>query len=285
MTTHRAVQDALYDYATNTLAPEEQATIERHLEHCDECRSELNGLRELLHLIPTRELSPDTERYDTYWQNFAGSVTDAIGNSKPRHRFDPAGWVDSLFHFEPRYVYAAAGVFVFLVALTTFLINRNAPRQDIAAHQPERVTPPTQQAIDSGFTSARELRGIPVQRVNQYFRKSKMLLVGLTNFRPVDGENVDLSTERRVSRDLIHEARYLRDQPIDPRSRRLMKDLEVILIELENLEGKENLPNVEIIRSGIRRENLLFKIRLAETMYDSTQFVVAGNQYTREETP
>jgi hypothetical protein len=46
-----------------------------------------------------------------------------------------------------------------------------------------------------------------------------------------------------------------------------------------------DLPDIEIISSGIRRENLLFKIRLAEAMYDSAQFVTTADHYSREDAP
>jgi hypothetical protein len=116
---------------------------------------------------------------------------------------------------------------------------------------------------------------VPVQRAGQYFRKSKMLLVGLTNMKTDLAEPPDFSSEQRLSRDLIHEARYLKQQPLDSRSRRLVSDLEKILIEVENIKGHDDLPDVEIIRSGIHQENLLFKIRMAEAMLDSAGFITA----------
>ena len=57
-----------------------------------------------------------------------------------------------------------------------------------------------------------------------------------------------------------------------------MNDLEKILIELANIEEHRDLPNVEIVRGGIRQENLLFKIRMAEAMYDSSEFTYANEQ-------
>ena len=52
---------------------------------------------------------------------------------------------------------------------------------------------------------------------------------------------------------------------MEARSARLIGDLEKILIELANIEEDQDIPNVEMIRSGIRRENLLFKIRMTES--------------------
>ena len=111
------------------------------------------------------------------------------------------------------------------------------------------------------------------ERMERYLRKSKILLVGLSNMKTDAGHPLDLSAEREASRSLIKEARYLQTQDIDRRSARLISALNKILIELANLEEHNDIPGVEIIRGGINQENLLFKIRMAEAMNDST----AGN--------
>jgi len=55
--------------------------------------------------------------------------------------------------------------------------------------------------------------------------------------------------------------------------------MERILIELANLEEEADLPNVELIQSGIHRENLLFKIRMANPVYDTTRILYARDSY------
>src|SRR5258708_35821753 len=108
--------------------------------------------------------------------------------------------------------------------------------------------------------------------MHQYFRRSKILLIGLANIHQDQQGEVDLTADRRTSRSLVQEARYLEDQPLDHRSARLIGDLQKILIELANTKGRNGMPEVQILQGGIHRENLLFKIRMAETMFDSTQF-------------
>ena len=98
-----------------------------------------------------------------------------------------------------------------------------------------------------------------------YFRKSKILLVGISNISANKGERIDLSTERQAARELIQQARYLDNRFLDDRSQQLIKALERILLELANMEQHANVPDVEIVRSGIHDENMLFKIRMAES--------------------
>jgi hypothetical protein len=71
--------------------------------------------------------------------------------------------------------------------------------------------------------------------------------------------------EKEAARQLVQQARYLDSKSLDDRSRALVGALERILIELANMEEQADLPDVEIVRSGIRHDNMLFKIRMAES--------------------
>ncbi len=105
----------------------------------------------------------------------------------------------------------------------------------------------------------------PVQEaVGDYLTSSRMLLVGISNLSPEEGQPIDLGVERTAARSLVLQARLLSVEPLDERSRLLVEELERILIELANLEESADLPDVEMIRTGVRQQNLLFKIRMAE---------------------
>ena len=91
-----------------------------------------------------------------------------------------------------------------------------------------------------------------------------MLLVGIANLNPEEGKPLDLGIERKAARSLVLQARLLSERSIDERSRELLQELERILIELANLEETADVPEVEMIRTGMRQQNILFKIRMAE---------------------
>ena len=57
-----------------------------------------------------------------------------------------------------------------------------------------------------------------------------------------------------------------------------MDDMERILIELSNVEGHNDPSDMSIIRSGIHHENLLFKVRMAEARYDSSNVLHASDR-------
>jgi hypothetical protein len=100
--------------------------------------------------------------------------------------------------------------------------------------------------------------------VRDYFERSRTLLIGVANIPAADGDKIDLSVERTAARGLVRQARYLGDKPLDSRSQELIRELERVLIELANMEEQADVPEVEMIRTGMHQQNLLFKIRMAE---------------------
>lgn len=278
MMRHGDIQLLLYEYLNDELSSQDRAAVDDHLSTCTDCARELKSLREALALLPPPVTPPSEERAGEFWNAFASSVVEKIAEQK-RARKNPfvelIDLLEDVLLLRPRLVYAVIGsaavLFVALAIWTLYPrtnvdVAGNMPKLDSVSleHKSQPVT----------FVRDPQLL-VPDRRVSQYFRKSKMLLVGLTNMKTERGEPLDFSSERRLSRDLIREARYLRQQPLDGRSRRLMSDLEKILIELKNVEERSDLPDIDIIRSGIHQENLLFKIRMAEAMFDSSRFITA----------
>jgi hypothetical protein len=66
---------------------------------------------------------------------------------------------------------------------------------------------------------------------------------------------------------LLDECRSLKRTPLDPRSERLINDMEKIFLKVANSGDENGFPELELIRDGIERENLLYKIRRAEATY------------------
>jgi hypothetical protein len=206
---------------------------------------------------------PSDRRPDEFWERFALRIESRIrqdGRTLRQAESSAWGFVRSFFVLHR---FQIAGVMA-LLFLAIVLWNW----RDVFKQGEVHIPPDEQPAV---------FEPPPADRVTQYFRKSKVLLVGLANMKP-SGETLDLTVERRASRELIREARYLRQQPLDSRSAHLIDDLQKIMIELANLEETHDAPDVDIIRSGIRRENLLFKIRRAEAVRDPIR--VANARYS-----
>lgn len=264
MTRHGRIRKLLYDYLHGGLPPTEQERVRQHVASCAHCESELQLLRQVTATLPIL-VEADKERSEAFWATFPSRVEQRIRTAPaPRNTLWKA--LESALVARPRLAFSMAGGLALLCAAVftwNLFSTRLADTRDNVAHMP--VEPAQQTA-----TSA---------ELAQYLRRSKVLLVGIANMKQEEGRPVDLGIERRTSRELVQEARLLRQQPLDEYSAHLVDNLQRILIELANIEEQTDLHDVEILRGGIRKENLLFRIRMAEALYDSARYVNAKADY------
>ncbi|MEO8167236.1 MAG: zf-HC2 domain-containing protein, partial [bacterium] len=256
---HSAVQTSLYDFLQNQLSEEEHGSVQQHLAECASCARELTQLRQTLSTLPSLESIPD--KGEGFFNALAVRIETAIREEqKPRQNVftEFIQKAQSFVTLRPAYAYSFGGALAMIILAVFFFVRQPERHVEYAANE--------QPLSDYEFARLRAQ-----QRMGNYLQKSKTLLVGIANMKESDQGDVDFSAERKLSRTLVHEARYLKSQPIDERSARLVRDLQKILIELANLEKTNDLPNVEMIRTGINQENLLFKIRMAEASLDTNR--------------
>jgi hypothetical protein len=258
MNTHKKIQELLYEYLRNELGETERAKVEQHVASCARCKAEMENLQDTLQMIPSSALDASKGRTEEYWRNFSLSVERKINDPKPlkkRQLLSVGDMIEHMF-FTPRpYITAFGGALAVLVCailVWSLFEHKEATNRELADNATEQLALP-----DSTN-----------QRVYQYVKQTKMVLVGISNMKPISGATYDVSVEQAKSRKLIHEARYLENQPLDERTAKLIDDLQKILIELANMKAQGNAPNVDIIRGGVHEENLLFKIRMAEDTYN-----------------
>jgi hypothetical protein len=263
MNSHRHIRLLLYDYAAGQLEPERYTLVQHHLERCTGCREECAELQAMLQRLPA-EPNPAASLPPAFWQELLTEVTAQLP-ARPKRRITPVWFSDWMeFISIPRHhaIIGTATVLVLGAILSGMWF----------AHRPEPA--PTQTAAATPAASRPPAPAVNT-RMKDYLRKSKALLVGLNNMPLEKGSTVDFSVERTTSRALLHEVRYLKDQPLDGRSAALISDLEKIQIALANSRGRDDIPGLRLIRGGIQEENLLFKIRIAETVFtrleDETQ--------------
>jgi len=260
MLMHTEIKIQMYDYLKGELTGGEAAKVRRHVDSCRECASELSELENFIERSASFFMNPSEERPSAYWENFATEVERKIQPlDQTGKRYSRTLLEDILFFLIPKRIspYAFSAAMALLVAALTFWKLASPP-----LHKEVKQIPAVQVISPN-----------PDERVGQYLRKSRALLVGISNFKAERGQPRDMSAERKISRQLVHEARYLKHQPMDLRSAELIGDMEKILIKLANLREKNDVPDVELIRSGIHQDNLLFKIRMAEARYDTGRYI------------
>ena len=257
MMVHRTARRHLYEYMEHSLEAQLHRAVEIHLQRCPRCTAELKDLEETAGMI---QRSPGDTLPDEYWDSLIEGAVNRIRereyhsgatlNSPPRR-------IHSVGLFRRPALSLALGATVCVVA--AFFIMR-------AARTPEQYHLATVQNVHDDTNSGIEAR------TDRYLRRSQALLVGLVNMKASDNQTVDLTVEKEVSRSLIREARFLKNAQLDPASARIVYDIEPILVELANAQPAEGQPAVHLIRDGIFERNLLFKVRMAGLMRDSTRF-------------
>ena len=259
---HAKAQRQLYEYLQDELPAADRARLEEHLRSCARCARALTGIRDASGLLSRPATLPSDERSDQFWEAFADRVLERI-------RTASAPSVRGRARIEllriPWLLYKRA-----ILAGTATV----AVAMVLIALWPAREQQPTD-ASGAAMTES----PLDVQtdlRMDHYLRRSKVLLVGLANLKTSVDHPADISVERRASRELAEETRYLKQLPLDRQSARLLNDLDKIFIGLSNIEESRNPQEVEMIRGGIHRQNLLFKVRMAEAMYNQARIVNAS---------
>jgi hypothetical protein len=278
---HSQVRSVLYEYVRGELPRDELAGVADHLASCRRCARDADAIRATMELTGGHTSTASDQRSAEFWNGFATSVERRIQSAGPRRNRAILNIVDTVagfFTLRPQSIAALGGVIALVVSalLLTRSVDNNRVHPPSSGEVRENpVQPPSSAAIGE-----KPVQVLPVdERIGDYFRRMKVLLVGIMHLKGDEDHPINLSSESKVSRELLDQGRYLKNQPLDIRSAKLVDDLQKVLIPLANAREQEALPNVELIRSGIHKGNLLFKIRMAEAVCDSSRFISVGETY------
>jgi hypothetical protein len=251
---HGEARKLMYEYVQGELESAQARLLEEHIARCNKCYGELQLVKVSIRMISVRPAKPSDERSPEFWARFVETVGQRTESEKTHPAAVNPIWDEiwSVMTFRRSLVLSAVGVAA--VAVIALLLWTSVP----GIHVDE------QPAMAIGGVKADSVR----LELANYFRTSKILLVGISNISLERGEHIDISAEKQAARKLIQQARYLDNRVSDERSHQLIKAMERILLELANMEQKVDLPDVEIVRSGIHQENMLFKIRMAESEFN-----------------
>ena len=133
-------------------------------------------------------------------------------------------------------------------------------------------TPPTPEVPIANETTQPLLSAQQVALQNstwEYVERSELLILGLINFDPETDSQAGFRVERnqQISEELIQQASVLKPALDDAKQRRLgelVADLEVILMQIANLETTYDVPEIDMIKSGVDRRGILLKIDVEE---------------------
>lgn len=272
MKTHEEIQDVLYDFVMGDLSASAMDDVRVHLHSCGKCRSSVNELEQLVTAVPRPKERPSGLLDDTHWIALAARIEQHLPPVSPSGEAHALTLRERIrmFFLPPRPAFALALAAAAIAVATTFMLLPRSNDEPVVA---DTGSPPT---------PIEELK-TPDADILAHLRRSKNLLVGLSS-KPADPEaGTDLSVEREASRRLLADNRRYRSEMLDPQSSQVLADLERIMIEVSNTREHAPAADIDLIQQGIRQQNLLFKVRMAEQLSSRGIVVRASGHMMREE--
>ncbi len=240
-------EDRFVDALYGELDPSNQQALDEHLKECSRCTELFASMQKTLHIMDGRE---HPELPQEYWNQYDQSLQKRMADAKPQNvRWHSFGKI-------PGWALKAAAAFI-LIGVGV-LIGRYY------------MTPTTQPQISQNPRIAPTVQRVSMDpETKRFLDRSQVLLIGVVNLEPdADGNySEDLTAQKKVSRDLIHEASVIKTNLKGPDKRRLnelVSDLELIMLQIANLETEHDQPEIEMVKSGVDRKGVLFKINLEQ---------------------
>jgi len=245
--------DALY----KELKPEKKGFLESHIQDCPKCQSEFNEMSSTLKILNKRVR---TEPKPDFWEGYWGRLADRMEKEKVSESKNMKWWntlVRTLQH-SPRWAYQATAAICLVI--TGIFIGRALFSPDLLKIQ----------QISPSRSIAQKERGTDlIQRTQDYLERSKLMLLAIINFdsETEDSYALNLPYQQQVSRELVLEAGWLKNELAESRQKllqELIADLEVILLQIANLESNPDTSTIEMVKNGVKSRRILLKINLAE---------------------
>jgi hypothetical protein len=200
---------------------------------------------------------PGQEFWDGYWKRLAGRMEEERAGEEESRSWGKA--LSRIWSLRARWAFQAAAALALIIA--GIFVGRtifSPPRVPLEVARQAVQAPPVQPGQDD-----------PVLRARNYVDRSKLVLLALVNYDPrsEDPYGLDLPLQKQVSQQLVKQAGGLKSDLKDPSQRRLRElvvDLETILLQIANLESKNDLEAVEFVKQGVENRGLLLKINLNE---------------------
>jgi hypothetical protein len=225
--------------------------FDAHLKECAQCRALYQTMQKTLNVMDERvrpELSSDYwERYDESLKNRLKAPQSKEGKVIFFQKIP--GWA---LKAAAAFILVAVGILIgrfYMAPSTPNFVQENPRPQVPAAPQIQRTS------LDP--------------ETKRFLERSEILLVGIVNLEPDENStySTDLTAQRKMSRELIQQAPIIKANLKGPERRRmtqLVSDLELILLQIANLEAENDVPEIELVKSGVDRKGVLFKINVEQ---------------------
>ena len=262
-TCHR-IEELIVESASAELSAADRELVTTHLASCESCAAFAASVRNVISGV--RE-SPHVDPGEVYWDRYYGRLLDRMEQRGNAVAPTGASTLERLrAAFTPRYTIPAAVRQAFVAVI---LVGIGVVIGRLALTEPTEapIEPMAQVDLSAAATRA---------QAYDYIARSKTLLIGLANFDPRDEDPALLNLPRRqeIAARLVSEAGTLKSDlgaADQHRLEELIRDLELILMQIANIEENHDIPEIEILQSGLDRSGVLFRINVEEMRRDEPE--------------
>jgi len=245
----RLFEKALYNELTST----EEKIFMEHINSCPSCRLKFQELKEtLIELKKYKRPEPDQYFMNNFWETLQPKLS--VKESTQQNR-----WTNFIYFFRSDFNWKyqlAGGIAILVIGLFIgkyFLAERGDNNQAVTSNKSELAVSEAKADLDAA----------------KYIERSKILLLGIVNFDPSkdDAETINLPHIKNISKQLANEAPALKadlNEPSQQQVKRLVSNLQLILLQIANLEEKNNLDGIELIKEGVNSQNIFLKINIQQ---------------------
>lgn len=235
--------------------------FEDHMKTCRKCRAQFEDMKAVLQYTGKRiRPEPPQEFWDSYEEKLERRIEAEEASLEERESFREK--LGKRLNLMPKWTYQAAAA-VTLIIIGVF-IGRGlfSPSPSGSQHA----------SLPSAMDAPQQPETTLVSRSQDYIERSKLILLALVNFDPAveDPYALDLPYQKQISRELVTEAGFLKNELADSDQERLealIANLEMILLQIANLETESDFEAIELVKEGIDRQGILMQINLSDLRF------------------
>ena len=224
-----------------------------HLDSCKNCLANFNELKDTLNAA-NQYIRPEPD--DNFMNNLWETLEPKLPKKKQSLLSRWSDFINSVrFHFSWKQS-LAGGIAILIIGIFIgkYLSDNGKTNRELSI--------PIENETDLRQTA------LNIEAAN-YIERSKILLLGIMNFDPStdDIESISLPQQKQISRELLSQASELETNLKDPSQqqlKRLVADIGLILLQIANLDSKQELTGIELVKQGVNSKAIILKINIHE---------------------
>lgn len=107
------------------------------------------------------------------------------------------------------------------------------------------------------------------------------------NFNPStdDAETINLQKQQEISKKLLTQAVEIKaglNSPQQQQMKKLVSDIEMILVQIANLDPGDDSFGIELVKEGVETKSIILKINIQKLKENFEEFSKTGNSDNKE---